>query len=81
MKKSFEIDAKVGLRGVLTLQQLPFADGQDVHVCIQPKPAANGPVSRILGLHEGLVTISEDFDEPLPDSFWLGKEAGDGTSA
>lgn len=26
---------------------------------------------RILGLHEGQGWISPDFDDPLPDSFWL----------
>lgn len=29
---------------------------------------------RIAGLHKGAFIISEDFDDPLPDSFWLGKE-------
>ena len=29
---------------------------------------------RIPGLHEGSVTMSDDFDAPLPDSFWLGEE-------
>jgi antitoxin (DNA-binding transcriptional repressor) of toxin-antitoxin stability system len=29
---------------------------------------------RVLGLREGQVWISDDFDEPLPDSFWLGEE-------
>ncbi|WP_293121381.1 DUF2281 domain-containing protein [Moorena sp. SIO4G3] len=28
---------------------------------------------RVFGLHAGLVEISEDFDEPLPDEFWLGE--------
>ncbi|HFQ94677.1 MAG TPA: toxin-antitoxin (TA) system antitoxin [Anaerolineae bacterium] len=34
----------------------------------------NEPVvkSRIAGLHQGAIWISDDFDEPLPDSFWLG---------
>lgn len=32
----------------------------------QPRP-------RLLGLHTGQVWISEDFDEPLPDEFWLGE--------
>ena len=30
---------------------------------------------RIAGLHEGQTVISDDFDEPLPDEFWLGKDA------
>lgn len=29
---------------------------------------------RIAGLHTGTTWISDDFDEPLPDEFWLGKE-------
>lgn len=27
---------------------------------------------RVLGLHAGKVWISPNFDDPLPDSFWLG---------
>lgn len=27
---------------------------------------------RVLGLHAGKMWISPDFDDPLPDSFWLG---------
>jgi hypothetical protein len=30
---------------------------------------------RIMGLHRGMITTTEDFDEPLPDEFWLGKDA------
>jgi hypothetical protein len=29
---------------------------------------------RVLGLHRGLVQISDDFDAALPDSFWLGED-------
>jgi antitoxin (DNA-binding transcriptional repressor) of toxin-antitoxin stability system len=28
--------------------------------------------SRIAGLHKGSISISDDFDDPLPDTFWLG---------
>ncbi|MBI1280878.1 MAG: DUF2281 domain-containing protein [Anaerolineaceae bacterium] len=27
---------------------------------------------RILGLHPGAIWTSDDFDDPLPDEFWLG---------
>jgi antitoxin (DNA-binding transcriptional repressor) of toxin-antitoxin stability system len=27
---------------------------------------------RVMGLHRGTAWMSEDFDEPLPDEFWLG---------
>jgi hypothetical protein len=29
---------------------------------------------RILGLHPGAIWTSDDFDEPLPDEFWLGDD-------
>ena len=28
---------------------------------------------RIAGLHTGMVKMSSDFDEPLPDEFWTGE--------
>jgi Protein of unknown function (DUF2281) len=28
---------------------------------------------RVAGLGQGTLVISDDFDDPLPDSFWLGK--------
>jgi hypothetical protein len=28
---------------------------------------------RILGLHQGAGWISDDFNDPLPDDFWMGK--------
>ena len=33
------------------------------------------PGPRVLGLHAGRWTMADDFDAPLPDSFWLGTEA------
>ena len=29
---------------------------------------------RVPGLHAGAYWIADDFDAPLPDSFWLGEE-------
>jgi hypothetical protein len=31
------------------------------------------PQQRVLGLHQGMGWMSEDFNEPLPDAFWLGE--------
>lgn len=28
---------------------------------------------RVLGLHEGAIVMSPDFDAPLPDDFWAGR--------
>ena len=29
---------------------------------------------RVLGLHQGMGWISDDFNDPLPDEFWTGDE-------
>lgn len=29
---------------------------------------------RTPGLHAGTTWVSDDFDDPLPDSFWLGED-------
>ncbi|MBN9517977.1 toxin-antitoxin (TA) system antitoxin [bacterium] len=35
-----------------------------------PPPPSNTP--RVANLHPGAMTMSPDFDDPLPDEFWLG---------
>ena len=32
----------------------------------------NPSPKRVSGLGQGTLVISDDFDDPLPDSFWLG---------
>ena len=32
------------------------------------------PKERIFNLHAGLVWMSDDFDDELPDSFWFGDD-------
>lgn len=39
---------------------------------IQVSTGNNSP--RIAGLHHGEIWMSEDFNEPLPDEFWLGDD-------
>jgi len=39
-----------------------------------PPPAILGP--RRFGLHEGEVWMSDDFNAPLPEGFWLNDKAG-----
>lgn len=34
----------------------------------------NQPHHRVAGLGKGTIAIADDFDEPLPDSFWLGEQ-------
>ena len=35
---------------------------------------AHSKKQRVAGLNRGAISTSEDFDEPLPDEFWLGQE-------
>lgn len=37
--------------------------------------------TRVPGLHAGRYWIADDFDAPLPESFWLGTDTADEASA
>ena len=73
--QTFETTAHVGPNGRLMLENLPFEDGQDVRVRIEAKlpPTAKKP-GFAFGLHAGLIEMSDDFNDELPMSFWLGEE-------
>ncbi|MEH2376357.1 type II toxin-antitoxin system VapB family antitoxin [Nostoc sp.] len=40
---------------------------------VQPQQT---PQKRVLGLNQGKIWISDDFNDPLPDEFWLGESQG-----
>jgi hypothetical protein len=41
---------------------------------IQVEVEATAPKKRVMGLHPGSIWMSDDFDDPLPDAFWVGEE-------
>jgi antitoxin (DNA-binding transcriptional repressor) of toxin-antitoxin stability system len=53
-------------------------EGNEVIIAEDDKPLARLiPISeskhlRIAGLNRGEIWTSEDFDEPMPESFWIG---------
>ena len=47
----------------------------------QQKPENQKIAQRIPGLDAGTTWVSDDFDEPLPDSFWFGDDLDDETAA
>ena len=55
-------------------------DGNEVIITEHGKPVARlvpvpqSKTKRVAGLNRGTIRTSEDFDEPLPDEFWLGQE-------
>ena len=59
------------------LQVLPPAQQQEIldfaEFLIQKYERSNVPIKRVPDLHKGKIWMSDDFDEPLPDEFWLGE--------
>jgi antitoxin (DNA-binding transcriptional repressor) of toxin-antitoxin stability system len=55
--------AETGTEVIVTDDQVPRAKLVPLHV---------GPL-QVLGLHPGAIRVSEDFDAPLPESFWTGE--------
>lgn len=55
-----------GTEVILAKDNTPLARLVLVH-----KPSSQ---PRIAGLHQNAIWISDDFDAPLPDDFWLGIE-------
>ena len=75
MTTTFETNASIGPGGLLKLTQLPFPEGRRVHVKVDLELTATQERRGFaFGLHAGLVDVPADFNEPLPDSFWLGEE-------
>lgn len=56
------------------LEPVDLEEGQEVEV-IASKQQNSRQGKRIMGLHEGAAWMSDDFDDPLPDSFWLGEDS------
>lgn len=73
---------RIDLQGTVpTLQELLISikEGTEVLLTEGGIPLARlvpaePPPMRTAGLHRGAIQMSDDFDVPLPDSFWLGDE-------
>lgn len=68
-------DLNSRLTELLTL----IAQGNEITLLKDEKPVARlipleYEEERVPGLHRGDVWMGEDFDDPLPDSFWTGDE-------
>lgn len=73
------IDVKKENMSLQKLLEL-VASGLDVVLTEGKSPVARiVPVARkvkaprVMGLHAGQIWVSPDFDDPLPDEFWLGE--------
>ena len=63
LKKLLEF-VSAGMEVVLTEGKVPVA---------RIVPVAHGMGARVPGLHLGQIWMSNDFDAPLSDAFWLGE--------
>jgi len=70
-------EAKTNLSALIAAAEA----GEEVVISRANKPVVklvameSAPKKRQFGLHKGAALyISEDFDAPLPDAFWLGDE-------
>ncbi len=57
----------------MQLSVLAFIQSLDVSATPENHHPSELP-PRTLGLSRGAMKMSDDFDEPLPDEFWLGEE-------
>lgn len=55
------------------LDKIELEEGQELEVTLEVVPS-NEPWERVFGLNKGLGWVSDDFDDPLPDTFWLGED-------
>lgn len=56
-------DRTSGVEIILTEGSIPIA---------RLVPIVSSPMTRIAGLHADAIWTSNDFDEPLPEAFWVG---------
>ena len=77
MTRTVSLSENVSMQAVIALTR----NGDEVVIEENGEPLARLlPIQkpekkeRVLGLREGQVWLSDDFDAPLPDSFWLGEE-------
>ena len=65
---------QIQLRELITLvvegTEVVLTEGAMPRVRMVPIALPSGP--RVAGLHVGAIATTEDFDEPLPESFWSG---------
>ena len=62
------------LKAILrTIDELTPEERQKIVEYIQRR-SEPGKQPRVVGLHAGAIQMSDDFDEALPDEFWLDEK-------
>jgi hypothetical protein len=74
--QNFILQTHIGADGILQLKVPPDFTNTDIKVTVmvvQNMLPASSSKKRTVGEYVGKIHISDDFDAPLPDEFWLGK--------
>lgn len=53
------------------LDEVDLEEGQELKIEVVDNIKVK---KRTPNLHKGAFVVSDDFDDPLPDSFWLGED-------
>lgn len=57
-------------------EEVTLTEGGEAIGTVRPRPAAPPAPPQRLGFAKGhFLWVAPDFDDPLPDEFWLGAEA------
>lgn len=56
------------------LEPVTLEDGVKGVTTVQVEAEATAPKKRSVDLFPGKYELPDDFDQPLPDEFWLGEE-------
>lgn len=70
-----DLEERLRAEAVQTGQEAEALLQQKVRQMLSAAPAMPTAASpRVAGLNRGQIWVSEGFDVPLPDEFWLGQE-------
>ncbi|MCQ8118280.1 hypothetical protein [Methylomonas rosea] len=74
--QAIELSAEIDQNRQIHLQlpQSINAKMAKVIVMYEAESPGIGAKPRVFGEHRGLIEMSDDFNDPLPDSFWLGED-------
>ena len=66
-------EIEIAAAGLPAAEKRSLMSWLKTELSIESQANAEGP--RVSGLGEGKWQVSDDFDAPLPDEFWLGRDA------
>lgn len=66
-------EIEIAAAGLPAAEKRSLLSWLNAELSVESHANAEGP--RVSGLGKGKWVVAEDFDAPLPDEFWLGRDA------